>query len=637
MKFIFSTLLLLINLNTVFATDEVQKLNSKIERVLVFLEGAQVSRTAVATVVIGNSEIVLTNLSDKIIPQSIQVKIDGKITIMAVNFMQNYLGKDISTSEIDLLETERNNLYDKVEKEKKLLEVYSEEEKLLVENRKIGGTQNGVSIIELKNAADFFRARMTDIRLKQLDMNANIKTYNTKIEKISAQLSKVISNRDKPTGEIHIKINSKVAANATIKVSYFIKEAKWQPLYDLRVDNIQSPLNIIYKAEVSQTSGEHWENVKLALSTANPTMGAIKPVLNPWYLNYNYNNSYTRSIPTKKKQQSSSHAEKPFGVQTNISSIEGKVKDENGETIVGATIEIYDAFGKSIGGTVTDMDGNYSLIFSTNQIKKIRCSFLGYSTATTEANSSTINFVMGEDTEVFEEVVAIGYGGKSGLKSTKETFAPVNAPIVEKTESITAIEYAIEQPYSIYANGKVEMVEVSSNSVAANYEYFSTPKLDKDAFLVAKITDWSSLNLLNGKANIYFEGTYVGQTFLDVANLEDTLLVSLGRDKGVLVNRKNLKDMTSRQFLGMNKKIEMTWEIEIRNNKKEPIQINLDDQIPIPQTTEIEVLNIKYVDAKFDSPTGQLLWKISLLPNQSKKIVFSYQVSHPKNKPLLIR
>ena len=59
-------------------------------------------------------------------------------------------------------------------------------------------------------------------------------------------------------------------------------------------------------------------------------------------------------------------------------------------------------------------------------------------------------------------------------------------------------------------------------SLPAKYEYQTIPRLDNDAFLVARIHDWEQYDLLPGEAAIYFENTYVGKSMLDVQNVRDT-------------------------------------------------------------------------------------------------------------------
>ena len=87
-------------------------------------------------------------------------------------------------------------------------------------------------------------------------------------------------------------------------------------------------------------------------------------------------------------------------------------------------------------------------------------------------------------------------------------------------------------PYTIPSDGKNHQVGVQEQELTSSYKYYCTPKLDLDAFLFAQVTGWEGLNLLAGPAYIYFEGTYVGESLLDLAGVGDTLDISLGRDQG---------------------------------------------------------------------------------------------------------
>ena len=80
----------------------------------------------------------------------------------------------------------------------------------------------------------------------------------------------------------------------------------------------------------------------------------------------------------------------------------------------------------------------------------------------------------------------------------------------------TTVEFVIETPFTIPSDGKAHTVGVNTHNIPATYKHYATPKLDKDAFLYARTTGWEDLNLLPGEANVFFEGTYVGTSFLDL-------------------------------------------------------------------------------------------------------------------------
>ncbi|MGC9344001.1 MAG: DUF4139 domain-containing protein, partial [Bacteroidales bacterium] len=170
----------------------------------------------------------------------------------------------------------------------------------------------------------------------------------------------------------------------------------------------------------------------------------------------------------------------------------------------------------------------------------------------------------------------------------------------------------------------------------AIYQYYSVPKIDKDAFLIANIVDWEQYNLLEGEANIFFEDTYVGKTLLDVRFASDTLEISLGRDKMISVEREKIKDFSSKQFIGTKKEETRAWKTTIRNNKNQAINMILLDQVPVSTLEEIEVTVDEKSGGKLDEETGVIKWEFSLEPGKSKEFNLRYSVKYQKNRTLII-
>ncbi len=196
------------------------------------------------------------------------------------------------------------------------------------------------------------------------------------------------------------------------------------------------------------------------------------------------------------------------------------------------------------------------------------------------------------------------------------------------------VVFDIDLPYDIPSNGKEQNVVLKEFKMPVNYNYFTAPHIDKDAYLLGEMPDWESLNLLPGDANIIFEGTYIGKTHIDPASTEDTLHLTLGRDKRVVVTRETIKEFSSVKFLGSNKKQTFTYEITVKNNKKEKIQMTLKDQFPLSSNKDIEVELIQHDGAQVNEETGVLTWKPELLAGETKKYRVSYSVKFPKDRSL---
>lgn len=192
--------------------------------------------------------------------------------------------------------------------------------------------------------------------------------------------------------------------------------------------------------------------------------------------------------------------------------------------------------------------------------------------------------------------------------------------------------FEIDLPYSIPNDGQQHIVAIKKHDLPATYRYYAAPKLDKDAFLQAQITNWEDLNLLPGQTNIFYEGTYVGQGYIDVRNTTDTLTFSLGRDKKIVVRREQDKKRRSVKYIGSNVRETFAYTISIRNTRKDAINILLQDQQPVSNDKDIVIEDQETSSADYDAATGMMKWSVTLKPNENHDIKFGYTVKYPKGK-----
>jgi uncharacterized protein (TIGR02231 family) len=192
-------------------------------------------------------------------------------------------------------------------------------------------------------------------------------------------------------------------------------------------------------------------------------------------------------------------------------------------------------------------------------------------------------------------------------------------------------EFEIELPYTILSDGKPYVVDVTSYSLPATYMHYAVPKQDADAFLMAKVVGWNTLNLVSGKASVYFAGAYLGQSFINTASVDDTLSLSLGRDKRVALARKKQSELSKRQMLGNNEKETFYFETTVRNNRDKEINVLLEDQLPISSDGQIEVAMLEISGAVLEKNTGKLSWNMKLASGESKTVTLGYSIKTPKS------
>jgi uncharacterized protein (TIGR02231 family) len=505
---------------------------SKITNVTVFLNKAQVTRALSTHVDAGKSNIILTGLTSQLDQASIQVSGKGNFIILGIAHQQNYINDLNLPKPLRQLKDSLESTQQQLVFEQNQRAILNKEEALLQSNQKIGGTNQNLTVSELKAMADFYRARLTEILTSQMKIDDRIKKLNDRIVRLQQQINEKNAYYLTNTSEIVVSISATTATTIALDVQYLVNNAGWTPVYDLRAINTKNPVQLNYKANVFQATGEEWQNVKLKLSTANPNLGGLKPTLNPWYLNFDE--------PAYRMLQ-----------------------------------------GRTAGVVLRG-------VASQPMMQK----------------------------EAMEDA------------GPSETVANYTTTIQTSLNT----EFDIALPYTVHTSNKPTLVDIRNYELNADYLYAVAPKIDPDAFLLARITGWEDLSLLPGEANVFFEGTFVAKSFIDPQSIKDTLSVSLGRDKRIVVKREKLKDFSSRKLIGVSQRESYAYEIAVRNAKTENVKLVIEDQLPVSQDKQIEIVTLDLGGARFNKDTGKLIWEVSISPNETKKVGFKFEVKYPKDR-----
>jgi uncharacterized protein (TIGR02231 family) len=534
MKYLFACILSLM-LVVGFAQEE-KTVESRITSVTVFLNRAQITREGKTRIEAGKSTLRLKGLTSQLDQQSIQVAGKGGFTILGITHEQNYLNEFNTPRSIASLRDSIALTQRLIALQNSYKEILSREEQMLLANQKIGGANQNLTAMELKAMADFFRTRLSEIINARSKHDQQIKNLNEKLVKLQRQYNEQNDLYARNTSDIIISVSADAATNIELTINYVVNNAGWFAVYDLRALNTKGPVQLNYKANVFQSTGEEWKNVRLKLSTANPSLGGLKPELANWYLDF------------------------------------------------------YQPVGRSKGKD-----------------------------ARMEMKPQAAPVVSDRDDSEVQEVVT-------------EEPAETAAQYVTTIQTSLNTEFDISLPYTVLSSNKPTLVEIRNHELKADYIYASAPKLDNDAFLIARAIGWGDFSLLPGEANVFFEGTFVGKSYIDPNSIKDTLNVSLGRDKRIVLKREKLKDFSSRKLIGSNQRESRAFEISVRNTKTEVVKITIEDQVPISQNSQIEVTVSEVGGAKYNKDSGKLVWDVTLQPGETKKVIYKYEVKYPKDK-----
>ncbi len=549
--------------SAVFAANE-KPVKSTVKNVTVFLQGAQVYRNAYINLSPGVTDLVFENVSPYINARSIQAGGKGSFIILEVKHDIKYpeppkadanaLPKEI-VREIKLIEDslqEQSFIADELNTKKFSLNL---EKDMILKNKLTRGEGKSDSLPMLVDAMEFFRKKLTDIdvqvskiKREEYKIAQDNNRMNERLEQLYAYKNdKEPIKKYEPIHRVIVTVSADESVSGSIDINYIVSNAGWTPSYDLRSGSTAAPVQLTYKANVFQNTGEEWNDIKLKLSTNNPNRSNIKPVLPTWYVNYFYQTTNGATVTTQSK-------------------------------IAGMPSMAYD-----------DMD------FKMDEFKKRE--------------------------DMINELPA----------------AQSSANYAQMVETMTNVEFDIKLPYSIPSDGTTHLVAVKTSDMPASYYHFLVPKMESEAFLIAKVTGWEELNLLPGKANIFYEGTYVGETMLNAALLSDTMELALGRDHGITITRTKLPDKERNKPLGNDVEKTVTYELKMKNNKSNTLKLVVEDHIPVSQNEDIKVEMKDKGSAEYNDKTGLVKWNTSINSKENKTLTFTYAITYDKSIPLSMR
>ncbi len=644
--------------------------NAPIKQVTVFKNGAQVQHEKSVNITSGKQFIVFEKITEFTDPNSLQLKCTENATILSVRVRKNYDENSIKEADLKTMTANRKSLEDKKQALEDEYHVLLTDEKLIQENSRLWSNQSGVKIAELKEAVAFNHAKLTEIGQRKSQLQSEIETLAKKINVIEQEINTRSSLPVTIYSEVVVELSADKGGSADFVFSYITPNAFWTPYYDMRSAGVNAPISLEAKGLVSQNTGIEWKNVKLVLSTNDPYESTEEPKIDAWYLDY-----YS-SLPQRQAAYKSAGTFNYFG-----ETIHGEVLDiSTGEPLAFAKVTIG---GNAMNFVTTDASGKFSFQVPRNTTTFV-VDYLGYhqqylninspyykialtpqeiamETVQDLSNATSGSYAMDGDAEYYapepsyydnnmstlEEVTIVtkknklrkeskkseAYGYYGGEVSTGATYSTSIATQVVRD---LRMEFVIDVPFTIPSDNADHRVPIATYQMPATYEYHSVPKFDEGVFLVAQISGWEKLNLLSGESNIYFDGTYIGKSYVDVNSTKDTISFSFGKDNKIKVERKKSQEMSKTRLVGSRYKYEVTWDFTIRNNGGAAIPIIIKDHFPISTNSDIKVKEGTYEGATYDENTHILTWKFTTKSGETKTFKFDYTVDYEKGQAVYL-
>ncbi|MGH2538352.1 MAG: mucoidy inhibitor MuiA family protein [Candidatus Promineifilaceae bacterium] len=399
-----------------------------------------------------------------------------------------------------------------------------------------GLARGKTSVEDQARLTEFLREQDEANRAAGRELDARQLALNRTVDKLRRELAQLQAARPKQRQQASIELEVLSAGDFQAEVSYLVRGAGWQPLYDVRFDGrSQVPaLTITTLAQVSQTTGQDWQGVALSVSTARPEVNAQRPELKPWYLDV------ARPAPPPRP---------------------ARVAPAKAMTLAAAADQ---APVEAFGGPVS---------------------------------------------EAAEAVVAVA----------------------SASASETTVSYAVAGQSDVPGDGSPRKVTLSQFELEPMIDYLSIPKQSPAAYRRLKARLEAAGPLLAGSANLFVGDDFIGATHLDYLPDGDELVLLLGAEERITVERALVLREVDKVLLRDRRQLRYGYQIALHNLMAREVEIELHDQAPVPRHEEIKVRLERATPPPAEhSDLNLLAWHLKLPAGAEQKVSFEFSVEHPR-------
>lgn len=639
---------------------------SEISNVTVYRAGALVERTADVSLARGKQVVLFTELPASLDQSSLKLEVPHGVRLMKMEF--RYPTPDErGFPEFNQVGSRIAALQDQLDEQRDLKLSLQEDLSFISVNSDRG---QAVSIGDIQQSDAYYAKRRREIRAALRACINKIEELQDATQELQAQLGLMEAELENPKPLLEVELSCAAGAGKRFTLKYFSTQARWDPFYNVRASGDNQEMEFEFNGSIQQNTGEDWENVNLMLSTGNPSLGATEPELPKWLISFHH--TY---VPAEPYQISPSQIAKR-------GSFIGLVQNnETGEPMSNARVElrmsnqvhigISDADGKvliedlPIGsyGVICQYSGYNSLntsiqISDRPVLNRLKLTTNGASRMVSYQPVSVPNVVQHREVQSLasrdlSEVAAMAPGVTQyedasfitargsrmegdmyfvdGVKVRGDvnSLGRARANFTRVQQAVSAV-YIIDKPFSVPTTGESQDVWISSSDIDAEFIHRLRPARSSRSFLISKIADWESLNLLKGPAHFFVDEVYNGTAVINPEVTADTMELALGGDDEIVVNRERMDANKSKHFFSSEIDENFHYRIKVRNTKDVAITMVLQEQFPISQEDDIDVSERIAEGASVDPVTGIITWEQILEPNEELVLEYSFMVTYPR-------
>ena len=563
--------------------------NGKVSDVTLYRNQALVTRTLSIKQEKGAFELVVGDLPQHIVADSLFAEGNDRVEIRAVQFRTRAVG-DSPREEVRKLQSEIKSILEKIELNQINLQLLKKQsaylDKLEGFVAPTASTEMSKGVLDaeaLERMTKFSFEQRKQIMEQEITFNKSNKELNEQNNLLQRKLAEITNGTTKTVREAVLFVNKLDDGAHDIRLNYLVASCGWSPSYTLRAVSAADTVKLEYNSLIYQMTGENWSGVSLTLSTASPALSSSGPGLAPFRIAL-----YPNQINKQNQQQ---------------------------------MVQNFAGGGGGYGPQQVKilLDKQKKAVYEQRNAVSFRSNV---------ASSWGINDAINQFSCV-------------ELAGNQATIDALKTEVVDMSQQ-PSLSYKLKTPVSLSSRNSQQMVRILQSDLPSDMYHVATPILTNYVYREAELSNNSSEDLLAGPITVYLEGRFVGRGEIPTVARGQTFVVGLGADSQ-LRTRRELADRTD-GINGGNRELNFKYRLIVENFSDKKANIRLVDRLPAPEDRKNVRVTFDPMDTKLSSnklykrmerPEGILRWDIEVEPRsvgeKANMIAYGFTIEHDRN------
>jgi hypothetical protein len=582
----------------VSAADPVE---GRVTEVTLYRGQAQVTRTVPVEAAAGRVEIVVSNLPEQIVPNSLFAEGGEEIEIRAVSFRTRAVGEEpreeVRKLDDEILETQKQ--IELTQKRQALLgkrtEYLMKLEGFVAPTAQTDLSKGVLDAEALERLTTFAFAQHETIATEEVELANKLRELNEQLELLNRKKAEITAGASQLQREAVIFAQKNGDGATEIRLNYLVNNCGWSPSYTMRADGDRKKVRVEYNALIHQLTGEDWNDVTLTLSTASPALSAAGPGLAPFHV--------TLSAEAAANAPAAGGAD-PFG---------------------GAQVQVQAQLSYGRGLSKSQV---------VDQLAQLQTQRTEFGAAVNNASNFADLNRLSWDLNVYGCAVQ-----QLEINGDATTISVLRSGDAE--ERGPSLSYKLGNGVSLASRSDQQMVRIMQTAMDSQFYHVAVPVLTSYVYREAELKNSSDEDLLAGPMTAYLDGRFVGQGEIPTVARGQKFVVGFGADPQLRARRELVDKVDSVQ--GGNRETRFEFRLVVENFADAPAPLRVIDRLPhaengadlrITMGETSDPVSEDKLYQREERPMGLLRWDVEAPANSAgedaRLITYKYSVEYDR-------